>query len=123
VLVRFTPPASRGGALAAGSRSARATAAALIDRFRGAHHVPARRRARPGARVRRARRCRPDDRRKYLNTSRRRPLPQGRIVYGADLARAAAAEAGRVVLVEGYTDVIALRQAGVPRRCARWARR
>ena len=36
------------------------------------------------------------------------------MVYGADLARAAAAKAGRVVLVEGYTDVIALRQAGVP---------
>ena len=39
---------------------------------------------------------------------------KGRIVYGADLARAAAAKAGRVVLVEGYTDVIALHQAGVP---------
>ena len=36
------------------------------------------------------------------------------MVYGADLARAAAARAGRVVLVEGYTDVIALHQAGVP---------
>ena len=30
------------------------------------------------------------------------------------MARAAAARAGRVVLVEGYTDVIALHQAGVP---------
>ena len=30
------------------------------------------------------------------------------------MARAAAAKAGRVVIVEGYTDVIALHQAGVP---------
>jgi DNA primase len=36
------------------------------------------------------------------------------MVYGADLARAAAARSGRLVLVEGYTDVIALRQAGIP---------
>jgi DNA primase len=51
---------------------------------------------------------------KYLNTSDGEVFHKGRIVYGADLARAAAAKAGRVVLVEGYTDVIALRQAGVP---------
>jgi DNA primase len=51
---------------------------------------------------------------KYLNTSDGELFHKGRIVYGADLARAAAAKAGRVVLVEGYTDVIALRQAGVP---------
>jgi DNA primase len=51
---------------------------------------------------------------KYLNTSDGEVFHKGRLVYGADLARAAAARAGRVVLVEGYTDVIALRQAGVP---------
>jgi len=51
---------------------------------------------------------------KYLNTSDGDVFHKGRLVYGADLARAAAARAGRVVLVEGYTDVIALRQAGVP---------
>src|ERR671916_79637 len=51
---------------------------------------------------------------KYLNTSDGELFHKGRMVYGADLARAAAAKAGRVVLVEGYTDVIALRQAGVP---------
>jgi DNA primase len=51
---------------------------------------------------------------KYLNTSDNDVFHKGTIVYGADLARAAAARAGRVVLVEGYTDVIALRQAGVP---------
>jgi DNA primase len=51
---------------------------------------------------------------KYLNTSDNELFHKGSILYGADLARAAAARAGRVVLVEGYTDVIALRQAGVP---------
>jgi len=51
---------------------------------------------------------------KYLNTNDNELFHKGRMVYGADLARAAAARAGRVVLVEGYTDVIALRQAGVP---------
>ena len=61
-----------------------------------------------------ARAMKPDDKPKYLNTSESDLFHKGRIVYGADLARAAAARAGRVVLVEGYTDVIALHQAGVP---------
>ena len=61
-----------------------------------------------------ARALREDQRPKYLNTSEGEVFHKGRMVYGADLARAAAARAGRVVLVEGYTDVIALRQAGVP---------
>jgi DNA primase len=51
---------------------------------------------------------------KYLNTAESDVFHKGRILYGADLARAVAAKAGRVVLVEGYTDVIALHQAGVP---------
>src|SRR4029079_10358865 len=61
-----------------------------------------------------ARSIRSDDRPKYLNSSDNEVFPKGRMVYGADLARGAAARAGRLVLVEGYTDVIALRQAGVP---------
>ncbi|HYI19576.1 MAG TPA: DNA primase [Solirubrobacteraceae bacterium] len=60
-----------------------------------------------------ARALSPDQKPKYLNTSESDLFHKGRMVYGADLARAAAAKAGRVVLVEGYTDVIALRQAGV----------
>ena len=59
-----------------------------------------------------ARALREDQRPKYLNTSDGEVFHKGRMVYGADLARADAARAGRVVLVEGYTDVIALRQAG-----------
>ncbi len=61
-----------------------------------------------------ARALSPDQRPKYLNTSDGETFHKGRVVYGADLARAPAAKSGRVVLVEGYTDVIALRQAGVP---------
>jgi DNA primase len=50
---------------------------------------------------------------KYLNSSDNEIFHKGSLLYGADLARAEAAHAGRVVLVEGYTDAIALRQAGV----------
>jgi DNA primase len=50
---------------------------------------------------------------KYLNTSDNDLYHKGRHLYGADLARAPAAKAGRVILVEGYTDVIALHQAGI----------
>ncbi|MBA2507030.1 MAG: toprim domain-containing protein, partial [Thermoleophilaceae bacterium] len=38
---------------------------------------------------------------------------KGRQLFGIDQARAPAARAGRVVVVEGYTDVLALHQAGV----------
>jgi DNA primase len=49
---------------------------------------------------------------KYLNTGESELFHKGRIVYAAHLARSAAAKEGRVVVVEGYTDVIALWQAG-----------
>jgi DNA primase len=51
---------------------------------------------------------------KYLNTSDNDVYHKGLHLYGADLARAHAARAGQIVLCEGYTDVIALHQAGVP---------
>ena len=60
----------------------------------------------------------PDQQPKYLNTSDGEIFHKGQIVYGQDMARAAAAKAGRVVIVEGYTDVIALHQAGVPETVA-----
>jgi len=50
---------------------------------------------------------------KYLNTSDNDVYHKGLHLYGADLARAHAARAGQVVLCEGYTDVIALHQAGM----------
>ena len=49
---------------------------------------------------------------KYLNTSDNDVYHKGRHLYGGDLARAAAAKAGEVIVCEGYTDVIALHQAG-----------
>ena len=61
-----------------------------------------------------ARAMKPDQQPKYLNTSDGEIFHKSQVVYGQDMARAAAAKAGRVVIVEGYTDVIALHQAGVP---------
>jgi DNA primase len=49
---------------------------------------------------------------KYLNTSDNDVYHKGRYVYGGNLARAAASKAGEAILCEGYTDVIAMRQAG-----------
>ncbi len=50
---------------------------------------------------------------KYLNTADNSIYHKGRHLYGSHLARAHAARAGRVILCEGYTDVIALHQAGI----------
>jgi DNA primase len=50
---------------------------------------------------------------KYLNTSDNEIYHKGRHLYGAHLARGAATRAGEVLLCEGYTDTIALHQAGI----------
>jgi DNA primase len=58
----------------------------------------------------------PDDERrgpKYVNSPESELFHKGRQLFGADLARAPAAKAGAVVVAEGYTDVLALHQAGV----------
>jgi DNA primase len=60
-----------------------------------------------------ARAMREEQRPKYLNTSDNDVYHKGLHLYGADLARAHAARAGEVILCEGYTDVIALHQAGL----------
>ena len=54
-----------------------------------------------------------EQRPKYLNTSDNDVYHKGLHLYGSDLARAAAAKAGQVILCEGYTDTIALHQAGM----------
>jgi DNA primase len=59
-----------------------------------------------------ARAMREGQRPKYLNTSDNDVYHKGRHLYGADLARAPATKAGEVIVCEGYTDVIALHQAG-----------
>jgi DNA primase len=60
-----------------------------------------------------ARAMREEQRPKYLNTSDNDIYHKGLQLYGADLARAHATKAGEVILCEGYTDVIALHQAGI----------
>ena len=61
-----------------------------------------------------ARKLREDDplRAKYVNSPEGELFRKGDLLYGLHLARNAIAKAGRAVVVEGNTDVIALRQAG-----------
>jgi DNA primase len=60
-----------------------------------------------------ARAMREEQKPKYLNTSDNDVYHKGMHLYGADLARPHAARAGQAILCEGYTDVIALHQAGL----------
>jgi DNA primase len=50
---------------------------------------------------------------KYLNTSENDLYHKGRQLFGIDVARKGAMKSGRFVVVEGYTDVLALHQAGI----------
>jgi DNA primase len=50
---------------------------------------------------------------KYVNTAETDFFHKSRMLYGVDLAKEAIAKGGRVVVVEGYTDVLALHQAGI----------
>ena len=50
---------------------------------------------------------------KYVNTAETDFFHKSQMLYGVDLAKAAIAKAARAVVVEGYTDVLALHQAGV----------
>jgi len=50
---------------------------------------------------------------KYINTAENELFHKSEILYGIDRARAAMAKADRAILVEGYTDVIALHQSGL----------
>jgi DNA primase len=65
-----------------------------------------------------ARAMRDDQGAKYINTSENAVFHKGRQLFGIDKARSAAAKARRLVVVEGYTDVLALHQAGVPETVA-----
>jgi DNA primase len=84
----------------------------LIDRFRGRLMFPT---ADARGRVRGfgARTMGHDDGAKYFNTSEGEVYRKREVLYGIAQARAGAAKAGRMVLCEGYTDVLALHQAGV----------
>jgi DNA primase len=82
------------------------------DRFRSRIMFPIRdRRGRAlgfGGRAMRA-----DQGAKYVNTAETDFFHKSRMLYGIDLAKEAIAKAGRAVVVEGYTDVLALSQAGI----------
>ncbi len=60
-----------------------------------------------------ARAMRDNQRPKYLNTSDGEVYHKREVLFGVDLARSAASRADRMILVEGYTDVLALYQAGL----------
>ncbi|HET7046882.1 MAG TPA: DNA primase [Solirubrobacteraceae bacterium] len=84
----------------------------IFDRFRGRIMFPsADQRGRVvgfGARA-----MRDTQRPKYLNSAENELYRKREQLFGIDLARASAARAGRMILVEGYTDVLALHQAGL----------
>jgi DNA primase len=50
---------------------------------------------------------------KYVNTAETDFFHKSNLLYGVDRAKVAIAKAGRAVVVEGYTDVLALHQAGI----------
>lgn len=104
----FTPEELQDSGLAMRSR----TGTGLYDRFRGRIMFPlADARGRVlgfGARAM-------GDNRgpKYLNSSENAIFRKGHQLFGLDVARPHATKAQRVIVVEGYTDVLALHQAGV----------
>jgi DNA primase len=51
---------------------------------------------------------------KYLNTRESAVYHKSRLLYGLDRAKTEISKAGYAVVVEGYTDVIALHRAGMP---------
>jgi len=55
---------------------------------------------------------------KYVNTAETALFKKGRLVYGLDLALAEARRERHLILVEGYTDVMAAHQVGVQRVAA-----
>lgn len=80
------------------------------DRFRGRVTFPIRDRL--GRTVGFAGRVLGDDVPKYLNTPETDLFDKGSLLYGLDRARPAIREAGEVLVVEGYMDVLALHQTG-----------
>lgn len=104
--------------LAAGlAQRSRSRPGSIYDRFRARIMFPAadaRGRVRGfGARRLRDRPGAPGAEAKYVNTSDGELYHKREVLFGIDRARAAAARAGRMILVEGYTDVLALHQAGI----------
>ena len=102
-----------------GFTAAELAAAGLVNRrgndyFAGRLLFPL---ADPRGRVRgfQARRLREDDplRAKYVNSPEGELFRKGELLYGLDRSRTAMAKQERAIVVEGNTDVLALRQAGL----------
>jgi DNA primase len=55
-----------------------------------------------------------DDQPKYLNSPESSLFHKGNVLYGLFEARHAIREAGRIIIVEGYLDALALVEAGIP---------
>lgn len=55
---------------------------------------------------------------KYLNSPEGPLFHKGETLYGLDLAREPAHKSGEIIVVEGYMDVIALAEAGLPNAVA-----
>jgi len=98
--------------LAAGLASRGRGGSGIFDRFRARVTFPL---ADPRGRVLGfgARALRDNQGPKYVNSSDGEVYTKGQHLYAHDLARVAAARTGRVVLAEGYTDVIAMHGAGI----------
>lgn len=60
----------------------------------------------------------PNERAKYVNSPEGPRFSKRRLLFGLAQARQAAANAGWIVVVEGYTDVLALAKAGIPQAVA-----
>lgn len=81
------------------------------DRFRGRLMIPIR--DRRGRTIAFGGRILGDGEPKYLNSPETPLFDKGRTLFNLDRAAAGAREAGRLVLVEGFLDAVALSQAGI----------
>ena len=97
--------------LAAGLLSESAESGRRYDRFRGRLMIPIRdvrgRVVGFGART-----LKPDDNPKYLNSPQTDLFDKSTLLYGLDQSKRGIREAGQVVIVEGYMDVMQAHQAG-----------
>ncbi|MCF2972087.1 DNA primase [Synechococcus sp. Nb3U1] len=59
-----------------------------------------------------------DEQPKYLNSPETELFSKSQVVYGLNFARDAIIKADQVLIVEGYFDVMALHQAGIPQAVA-----
>lgn len=98
--------------LAAAGLAQKGRTGGMYDRFRARITFPIRD-ARGRAVGFGARAMRDDQKPKYLNSAENELFHKGEILYGIDIARPAMAKAGYALVVEGYTDVLALHQAGL----------